>query len=312
MSEPATPSPEPRGLLDRLIASTALSVEKLPVLKQIFTRSAKGLADAYRSFGCKELDVSVDYIGSGRPNDLLGVHQGCITATVRAEKWSVSLLIGIDRAFLLTMVDVLFGADGAEPRVLDDRPATAIEREIQRLVLTRAAAALSASFSPVAETAMVVEKIEPLTDPAAPGGKAAPIVVAKFNLTALGGVGRMFVAVPRSAIIPFREKLEKAPAADEPSVDPVWAERFKSQIRRAGVEVTAILGSRVLTLGDIAALKPGQVIELDRSTKGRVRVECKDQPLFWCEMGQADGVYTLRVEDFVDHEQEFMDDILSH
>ena len=33
--------------------------------------------------------------------------------------------------------------------------------------------------------------------------------------------------------------------------------------------------------------------------------------LIWCDLGKSNGVYTLRVDSFVDREQEFMDDILA-
>jgi flagellar motor switch protein FliM len=142
------------------------------------------------------------------------------------------------------------------------------------------------------------------------GGQSVQVVVAKFNLRAPGGIGRLFVAVPQAALMPFRVKLEKLPKREAPVVDPAWSERFRNQIRKAGVEVRAVLGTKNMTLGDLVRLKPGQVIELDHASKNRIRVESTGLPLFWSELGQADGLYTLRVNEFVDHEQEFMDDIL--
>ncbi|HEY8261169.1 MAG TPA: FliM/FliN family flagellar motor C-terminal domain-containing protein, partial [Methylosinus sp.] len=67
---------------------------------------------------------------------------------------------------------------------------------------------------------------------------------------------------------------------------------------------------RDLTLGDIARFEVGQIVELPVTPTGLIKLECEGQALFWCEIGQKDGAYTIRIEDFVDKEQEFIDDVL--
>ena len=51
-------------------------------------------------------------------------------------------------------------------------------------------------------------------------------------------------------------------------------------------------------------------LELEATPQSRVRVESNGERLMWCDFGKSNGVYTLRVDSFVDREQEFMDDIL--
>lgn len=301
---------EVRALIDRLVTSSAVSVDKLPVLNQIFEQAGQACLDAFREAGAREADLSVDYIQSGRGADLLGIHESSITAVVHAALWDARILVGIDRPFLFSMLETLFGADGSEPPVVEARPLSTAEGEVAKWTLATVVTALRTAFSDVADTTMALESMEVALDMGTLGGPSAQVVVAKFNLRAPGGIGRLFIALPQAAIMPFRVKLEKLPKREAPIVDPGWSERFRNQIQRAGVEVRAVLGSRDMTLGEITRLKPGQVIELDRASKNRVRVESNGLPLFWSELGQADGLYTLRVNEFVDHEQEFMDDIL--
>ena len=66
------------------------------------------------------------------------------------------------------------------------------------------------------------------------------------------------------------------------------------------------------TLGDIASLRAGEVLALQANAKTQVRLECNAEPLFFCDLGQADGVYTLRTDDFVDQEQELLDNAVDH
>lgn len=301
---------EVRALIDRLVASSAVSVEKLPLLKQIFEQAGQSCLETLREAGAREAELSVDYVQSGRASDLLGIHESSITAVVHAVLWDARILLGMDRPFLFSMLETLFGADGSEPPVVESRPLTTAEGEVAKWTFAAVSTALRNAFSGVAETPMTMERMEAALELEAVGGPSAQLLVAKFNLRAPGGVGRLFVAMPQQAIMPFRAKLEKLPKREAPFVDPAWSERFRSQIRQAGVEVRAVLGTREMMLGEVTKLKPGQIIELDRASKNRVRVESKGLPLFWSELGQADGFYTLRVSEFVDHEQEFMDDIL--
>ena len=74
----------------------------------------------------------------------------------------------------------------------------------------------------------------------------------------------------------------------------------------------AVLGPIELTLGDIAEFKPNQVVPLDGLSSNLVRLECNEEPLYWCTLGHAKGAYTLSIDTAIDREQEVIDDILFH
>jgi flagellar motor switch protein FliM len=93
--------------------------------------------------------------------------------------------------------------------------------------------------------------------------------------------------------------------------DPRWAKQFENEIRRTEVKLRATIEEHQFTLGDIADLRVGQVLKLQATPTSRIKVECNNEALFWCQLGQDDGAYTVRIEDFVDQEQEFLDDILA-
>ena len=301
---------EVRALIDRLVASSAVSIDKLPVLRQVFEQAGQACLEAFREAGARDADLSIDYVQSGRAADLLGIHESNVTATVHAVLWDVRMLIGIDRSFLYSMLETLFGADGSEPPVVENRPLTSAEGEVGKWIFGTVATMLRNAFASVSDTAMAPEGVQAALDLEAIGGPSVQVIVAKYNLRAPGGIGRLFIALPQAAILPFRTRLEKLPKREAALVDPAWSERFRSQIRQAGLELRAVLGSTEMTLNELARLRPGQVIELDRASKNHIRVESRGLPLFLGELGQADGLYTLRVSEFIDHEQEFMDDIL--
>ena len=88
-------------------------------------------------------------------------------------------------------------------------------------------------------------------------------------------------------------------------------QKIQSEVSRANVDLVAVLDEQELSLGDVAGFAVGRVLGLRATPDGLLRVECNGEPLINCEIGKANGVYALRVRDFIDQEKEFMEDILA-
>ena len=86
---------------------------------------------------------------------------------------------------------------------------------------------------------------------------------------------------------------------------------MQNGVTRAHVMLSAVLDERMGVLGEVAKFKVGQVVELNATAHGRVRLECNGERLMWCHLGKSQGKYTLRVDEPVDREQEFLDEILA-
>ena len=113
-----------------------------------------------------------------------------------------------------------------------------------------------------------------------------------------------------SALSALRKPLSQAAPKAAPQPDPGWAQHIRKEVTRTHVTLTAILDERPGLLAEVFDLKVGQIVELDATPQSRVRVESNGERLMWCDFGKSNGVYTLRVDSFVDREQEFMDEIL--
>jgi flagellar motor switch protein FliM len=80
-------------------------------------------------------------------------------------------------------------------------------------------------------------------------------------------------------------------------------------VQRTSVTLRAVLEEQLIDLGEVADFHVGQVLELQATPNTPVRLECNGQPLFQCQLGQSAGAYTLRVDDVVDPDQEFINDL---
>jgi flagellar motor switch protein FliM len=113
----------------------------------------------------------------------------------------------------------------------------------------------------------------------------------------------MFVVIPQPALTPIRQQLSRDLSSDGSASDPRWRKMMREGVQKTEVKAVAVLDEQELTLGDIASWRVGGLLPLKASAVTKIRLDSKNQPLFWCELGQDQGHYTLKVSDRVDVEE---------
>jgi flagellar motor switch protein FliM len=274
--------------------------------------TATALGEGLRKFSGIPTQVALAGVESGPAADMLATHDGAsVVSVINAPKWDGRLLASADQGFVFTMLEVLLGGDGSEAPYAPDRPFSKIETRVMRIAFEHVATALETAFAPIAESPFSVEGVAARVAFDAIG-RSNPVVVAKFRMDALERGGELLVVIPQSVLAPMRRTLSRpAQETAAPPADPVWSQQIHHEVTRATVSLTAVLDERMFPLEDIATLAVGKILPLNATPKSLVRAECNGQPLVTCQLGKSNGVYTLRVEGFVDPEEEYMNDILS-
>ncbi|RVU15608.1 flagellar motor switch protein FliM [Methylobacterium oryzihabitans] len=307
-AEPAAERPDVR---DRLLNAAGLALDRLPMLHVIFDRLATGCVDTMKHLVASPIYYSLNGIESGRFGDLLDPYDAnAVVGIFHAENWDGHILVGLDRDFIFTMVEVLLGADGSEPPLDDERNFSGIELRIAQMTFEQVGKALESAFSLVSKTPFVLERTETRLDFAVIGRRSNKALGAKFLLQGLNRGGEMFLIIPQSVLAPMRQNLAKVLTGESSARDPRWAEQIAAKVQRTEVRLRAVLEERTLTLGEIADLRVGQILALDATPQTLVKLEGNDQALFWCHVGQAQGSYVLRIDEPIAQEKEFMDDVL--
>ncbi|MEP9375432.1 FliM/FliN family flagellar motor switch protein [Aquabacter sp. CN5-332] len=300
-----------QDIRDMLLDAAGLSLDKLPMLHVIFDRMATHCADGLRQYAASQAYYSLSNLESGRIGDMLEMYEANAVAGVfHVPEWDSHIIVGFDRDFVFTMVEVLFGGDGSEPPVDDERSFSNIEIRIAQALFEQMGKALATSFALVKKATFTFQRLETRMDFAVIGRRNNLAIASKFLLQAINRGGEMFVIIPQSALTPMRQRLSRVTADDVSTRDPNWTRHIRSEVNRAEVTLRVIMEERQVTLGDVADLKVGQVLKLQATPRSKMKLESSDHPLFWCTLGQAEGSYVVRVEDPVDLEQEFLDDII--
>ncbi len=297
--------------IQSLFGGASASLDRLPMLRIVFERAAATCAQEFRSLSSNPPLLTVAGMESGTAGDMFAQHDGAIvTAAIHAAGWNTRLLISARRSTVFAIVEMMLGGDGSQPAYAGKRPFSRTETRIAGAFFERFAKALTAAVAPVAPTPFMLDSPANAINFEAVGDRNTAVFAAKLNLDALGRGGEILVAVPQSAIVPMRKAFAHV-GKDATRPDPRWTEQIEREIKRANVTLDAVLDERPMRLSEIARLRVGQVLELEATPRSRVHLECDGERMIHCQFGRSNGVYTLRVDDFVDREREFMNDILS-
>jgi flagellar motor switch protein FliM len=297
---------------DQLLGAAGISVERMPMLHVIFDQMTNLCAESLRSMSPSQSYFSLSSVGSSRLSEILDRYESdAIAAVFYAQAWDARILIGFDRDFVYTMVELLFGADGAEPPLDMPRVFSNVELHVAQTLFDRFSKALQSSFARASDVAFNLERVETRMDYLAIGRLNNMAVYAKILLQGLDRGGEMFVVIPHAALNPIRQALSQIVSGESASTDPNWSKQLHSEIQRTELVLKAVLEERPFSLGEVARFHVGQVIKLNATPNTMVRLECNNQRLFWCQMGQLNGVYSLQVKESADQKREFIDGILS-
>lgn len=301
-----------RDALAAIFRCGAAYNERLPMLPAALERAALACTEELAALSAVGAEVKYLGLDSGRAADLLDTgDSGRLTGMLHAAAWDAHLLVSFDRDIIYAYVDLVFGGDGSQPAYAEQRPLSRIEIQIARTLLARVAKVLSLGFGPFAPSSFAAEGELGRPDLDRVGGRNAAVATARYRLETASSGGELRVAIPDAVLTALKPAFARPPPGGIGSADPAWSRQIHSEIKRTRLSMRAILEERQRPLAEVAALQVGQVLPLQATPRSSLRLDCNGEPLLWCEMGQSNGNYTVRVQGFVDREQEFMDGLLS-
>ncbi len=296
---------------ERLLDGAKVSIERMPMLRVIFERMASQCSESLRQLLPSPALFSVESIATERVGDVIDGHDGnVVIGVVYVQAWESRLLIGLDNDFIFALADGLFGGDGSEQPRSEQRSLSNIELRLAEKAFDLVGKALQSGFASAGETIFKLDRIETRPDFVVIAPRTAFGVKGKLKVRILGRDTGIFILIPQTALNPVRQELERDPSAETSIRDPRWSKQLQDEIGQTEVIVRGVIEERHLTLGDIAGLRAGQLLTLQANANTKVRMECNEEPLFFCDLGQANGFYTLRTASFVTYEQESVDDAI--
>lgn len=296
---------------DKLLEPPKLEVERLHVLKGVLERLVTTLSERFRDYCNVPSSFFVNQMESGNSWDVLESYEDSLAGIFYCRQWDSKIVVGIDRRFIFSLIDAAFGGDGSMSPFESDRPFTSLEARLARSVFNIVIDELEELLDPITPVSFDLEKLETKLDFQILGQTDIPVIAVQILFQILDNGGRMFMIVPQAALHPIRKVLERTRALDGTSVDPEWQKKMQDGLASSHMLLEGVLDGPDMTLDQIAALEPGQILRLNVDTKSLIPLECQDERIFMCKLAQTKGQFALVVEQPVDREKELVADLIS-
>ena len=296
---------------EKLLEPPKLEVERLHVLKGVLERLVTTLAERFRDYCNVPSSFFVNQLESANSWDVLESYEDSIAGIYYCRQWDSKIVVGLDRRFIFSLIDAAFGGDGTMPPFESDRPFTSLEGRLARSVFNIVVPELEDLLNPITQVNFDMEKLETKLDFQILGQTDIPVIAVQVLFQILDNGGRMFLIIPQAALHPIRKLLERTRALDGTSVDPDWQKKMQDGVASSDMLLKGVMEGPDMTLDQIAALEPGQILRLNVDTKSLIALECQDERIFMCRLAQSKSQFALVVENAVDREKELVADLIS-
>jgi flagellar motor switch protein FliM len=266
----------------------------LPGLERVHERFARELGVSLSALLRRKLEVVPLEVRERKLGEYLKTLKApCSLNLFEARPLPGRALLVLDPVLVYLAVDGYFGGPARPPATIAPRPLTAGETRVIELVRERAFAELRKAWAPVKaiEIALAGSESDPQFLDAGAAGETA--IIARFEVQFGDFAGALHVVLPASLIEPVRAQLDAgtqdAPAARQPE----WSAALSKQLGDAHVDLRAALVHMTLTLRELRALKPGDVIPTD--LEEAITVSSGGAPLFRARFGASRGYNALRI-----------------
>ncbi|PPD45587.1 MAG: hypothetical protein CTY15_04185 [Methylocystis sp.] len=297
------------GQEEPLVSIGEAALERMPALGLIFEQTAAAFNRSLARYADAPGALSFEDLEALRAGDLIDrIGPQAVILVFRAHGLDSDFAVAADWAFCELALDMILGAsvsDSARWRSL-----TRIEDNLIAFVVERLLEEFSFAAATLTAISFTRNRTAEESGFAAIGPRASVAILARLEFQSLGGKGTLAIAAPRSAFDPFREALSRLPGAASEARDEKWAENLYAHVVRTEVRVDVKIEANGFTLGDIARMNVGDVLRLPIAPTSLMRLSSDGRTLFWCSLGQKDGRYTVRIEEFSDERQSFIENVL--
>jgi flagellar motor switch protein FliM len=197
-----------------------------------------------------------------------------------------NLILEINPLIIYPVIDRLLGG-GNEAAFIPDRALTAIETVLVKQIIDRALGALREAWLPVREIEFQTFHTEsnPAMVQIVPPNEV--VVVIGFEIGMGGRSGMMSFCIPFNVIEPIMSEFtgHNWSIYSHSSDNDESRKHLAQRVAGSMVDVTAYLAETTITLSELMALKPGDVLQTDKPASGNLLLTVNKQPKFRAKPG---------------------------
>ncbi len=280
-----------------LANSGLVSYERLPMLDVVFDRLVRMLSTSLRNLTSDNVDVTLDQIASVRFGEYMSsLPVPSMISVFKADEWDNYGLLNTDSALIYSIVDVLLGGRrGTAAMRIEGRPYTTIERNIIERMVHVVLADLTAAFDPLSAVTFKFERLETNPRFAAISRDKNAAVLVKMRIDMEDRGGRIELLIPYATLEPVRELLLQNFMGEKFGRDSIWENHLSNELYHTNVEMRAVLGETVSTLGRVLDWKVGTRVMLDCTPESLIEMKCGERSMYVGKMGRHAGRMAVKI-----------------
>ncbi|TIV37962.1 MAG: flagellar motor switch protein FliM, partial [Mesorhizobium sp.] len=291
MTSPASPSETRALIIERLVGDSGEAAQVIGVGRGMAERAVPVLQKALASELGAPVTVDLQAVEVGRVPEARSRAGDAFALTIVSSPTSAdAMTLVMDAHAVAVMVSALFGGDPDQPVAPIERDLSQIEADVATTVFQEVATALNGSGRRSLDLRLPVPR-------ATSGGEARRRILRDgaavrivFGISTQTDTGMITVMIPQRILLSTRGANAKVEEGESSEFD--WRARFSEEVMRSTVRLEATMPLARLTLGDLAAFEPGQVIEFEENAQLNARLSARDKTLFVCEFGKLGQNYT--------------------
>lgn len=289
-----------------LINSAMVNYERLPMLDVVFDRLVRLMSTSLRNLTSDNVEVSLDQVSTVRFGDYMNsIPLPAMLSVFKAEEWDNNGLLVTDSALIYSVVDVLLGGRKGTPSIrVEGRPYTTIESKLVEKMVSVSLADLSSAFDPLSPVSFTLDRVEtnPRFATITQSGNACVLARLRVDMGDRGG--RIEVLIPYATLEPIRELLLQMFMGEKFGRDSIWENHLTQELHKTDVQLQAILGEKILPLGEMLNWKVGSKVMFTTRTEDDLEMRCGHFPMFKGPVGQKQGNIAVRIEGYIPPERD--------
>lgn len=261
---------------------------RMPTLDAINDRFARFFRNTLSSLLRRMIDVtpvSLDTLKFG--NFMRSLPVPSSIHIIRVEPLRGNALVVLETKLVFALIDSFFGGRGAGAMKVEGREFTPIEQRMLYKVVSSAIKELENSWQPVYELnfSYVRGEMNPQFAGIIPNDDV--LIVVQFDIEMEEMSGNVMICIPYMLIEPIRDRLYASFHTEEKAnVDTAWVNRFKAELMGVYVDVSVELGRTSITSRDLASLKKGDILVLEKDVTDDLVVLVQNLPKYIAKPGK--------------------------
>jgi flagellar motor switch protein FliM len=271
---------------------------RLPTLEMINERFARKFRTSLFNMLRRSADITVSGLQMQKFSEF--IHSLFVPTSLnlmRAIPLRGKALCVMDPKLVFSVVDNYFGGSGKFHAKIEGREFTATEMRVIQMLMDRAYADLQSAWEPVMNLEFSYAGAEVNPQFAHIVGPSEVVVVTSFNVELESGGGDFYLCLPYAMLDPIRELLDAGSPGDVDNFDERWDQAMREEVLETPIWLSSTLTETTISLKELAALRPGDIIPLE--LPGTVEVKAEDMPLFRGRLGSANGNYAVKISEWI-------------